>query len=812
MAPELVYRLDRAFECDLAATDGGWALAAVCMDDVDEDFVANMDVDREWEDIKATLLPGVTYQGWIDAYLALRPTLHLVESRSGDVRVLHTTSAEQFSGLAVSGAPAPAFAWTELDGDAWSLKLHGDGETKTLDSGSTVLQDPSVTHDDEGVLWIAWVSREDDGDVVRIIDETGSRRYQLSGRHPSLAAVPGGIAVCFERFHEGESHVYYTRVSQGSLSDPVRLSHRNPLNFLPRCVSDEDGSVLVLWESSPGWGYDIQVDQVREIELRRIDPVTGEVSNGPGTGDSDGVIPIPLKSYERPQSQVHAGENRMINMTPSNARLVRVGGELVCTFRMVHPIKVRPYVDPDWIVDSGFNRKLPYRDSDLSRDSWTMCVTRWDGALWSAPRRVTESEDYDTQEIGNEGFSHHQYGLAEIDGAALVACHCFNNYQYPQRNHRVEVMSIDEDLPPMHRGVKAHDGQPMHTTNPPAQLPELADEAAGYRLVFGDLHVHTSHSSCMPALDGSPPDNIRLQRDVLDYKAVSLADHHCISASDYRQRQDLLEREASGGYIPIYGLEWNKRPWQHINFFTYDKQVMKELREVLHRDLDLQLLFDDIIDRFGEGKVTAVRHWHDKRDTHTYLYDPRVEWGMEVICGRGDRLASEPEMWGGITKFPFPVNFIEWRDAKLGMVGASDHHMTLLGSSLTGFWVKEVTGEGIFEAMRNQRTIACANGKASIWIESNGVGLGEAGGGKSPVEIEVRAVSALPIGTVSLWGDGRWMDHQKADDGQTLFQFVDGDAGPGKHYYFARVETRQQADFEKGPIIGYSSPIWLTLS
>ena len=32
-----------------------------------------------------------------------------------------------------------------------------------------------------------------------------------------------------------------------------------------------------------------------------------------------------------------------------------------------------------------------------------MCVTRWDGASWSAPQRVTESEDYDTQEIGNEG-------------------------------------------------------------------------------------------------------------------------------------------------------------------------------------------------------------------------------------------------------------------------------------------------------------------------------------------------------------------------------------------------------------------------
>ena len=121
MTAELIYRLRDAFECDLAATDDGWAMAAVTMDDVDEGFIANMDADREWEDIKAMLLPGVTYQDWIDAYLAMRPTLHLVESRSGDVRVLHTSSAEQFSGFAA--APGPFFAWTELDGDTWSLKL-----------------------------------------------------------------------------------------------------------------------------------------------------------------------------------------------------------------------------------------------------------------------------------------------------------------------------------------------------------------------------------------------------------------------------------------------------------------------------------------------------------------------------------------------------------------------------------------------------------------------------------------------------------------------------------------------------------------
>jgi len=810
VASDAIYRLQGAYECDMAGTPDGWVLAAVCMEDVDGRFVSNMDADREWEDIKALMLPGATYDDWTRAYTALRPTLNLLESRSGNVRTLHTASAEQFSGIAVTGGSAPAFIWTDLDEDRWSVRLHRMGESSLLHTGPQVLLSPSIARDSDDVLWWAWVSREEDEDVVHLTDEDGRRGFEVPGRNPCLVALPGGVAVCYERPKDGESHIYYSAVVQGSLSAPVRVSSRNPLNFRPRCITDSDGHLLVTWESSPAWGFDIQVDQVREIELRRIDPKNGRVDPGHGTGEHEGVIPIPFKAYERAMSQVHAGENRLVNMTPSNPRLLRIGEKIFCSFRVVHPIKTRKYADPEWIVGGGLNPSLPYRDSDLSRDSWTMCVIEWDGKSWSEPKRVTESEDFDSREVGNEGFSHHQYGLAAWNDTPLVACHCFNNYQYPPRDHRVEVLPIRDGLSRIHAGVRTFDAQPVHVLNPPMEVPELPDGPSGLRLVFGDLHVHTSHSSCMPALDGNPPDNIRLQRDVLGYEVICLADHHCISDSDFRQRLDLLQREQAGGHVPIYGLEWNKRPWQHINFFTYDKEIMKELRQILHKDLDLQLLFDEIMEKYPE-KVAAIRHFHDRRDTHTYLYDARVEWAMEILCGRGDRMATEEDMFGGITQFPFPVNFIEWKDAKLGLIGASDHHMTVLGACLTGFWVDEVSGEAVFDALRNRRTIACANGKLAMWVHSNGVGMGQVGRGESPVEIKASVASALPIRLVSFWADGRWVRHQVAEPGQTQFSFVDDRAGEGEHYYIVRAETQRSPQFPKGPIIGYSSPLWLTI-
>ena len=535
MTTELVYKCQGGYECDLAATPKGWVMAAASMEDVDGKFVSNMDHDHEWEVIKALLHPGVTYEDWAKAFVSLRPTLDLLESQAENVSTLHTTSAEQFSGVAVCGGEGPAFIWTAYDGGQWSVNLYHEGESRVLAAGNHVLLSPSIVCDDDGKLWCAWVSREAAEDIIHITDEGQSRSFQIPGRYPSLAAVNNGVAVCFERFADGESHIYFARISGGSIGAPIRVSSQSPLNFLPRCITDADGQLLVAWESSPAWGFDVNVDQIRHIELKRINPVDGRLSDGPGTEDSQGVLPIPLKSYNRGK-----GAGKLINMTPSNPRLLRVGDDIVCTFRMYLPFTGQHVPDP-WIVDGGLN---PSIDRVKARESWYLCAMRWDKQSWSQPERVTEAV----------GFSHHPYGVATYDGNLLVACHCFNPKQMPPREDRVEVLQLGKGLPQMHEGVPTFDPIPVHPANPMSSAPALPDGPKGLRLVWGDLHDHTSHSSCYPALDGSPPDNVRLQRDLMGNEIISIADHHRISDADYRHRLDLLERENTPGHVAIYGL------------------------------------------------------------------------------------------------------------------------------------------------------------------------------------------------------------------------------------------------------------------
>ncbi len=806
MGSEVLFKRSGAYECDLSGSPSGWVMATVCLEDVDGRFIRNMDHDREWENAKVLLHDSVTYEDWNKAFVSLRACLELVESRAGEISVKHSASAEQFSGVATCGQAGIAAIWTALDGGRWTVNLYqGESGARVISASDHVTLGPSISVDGNGKLWCGWVTHEVSGDTIHIADESGRERFNFSGRYPSLVAVGGSIAVCFERLVGRESHIYFSRLTGDSLGKPMRLSSRNPLNFLPRCITDGEGQLLVAWESLPSWGFDVRVDLSREVELKHVEPVRGRITDGPGT--EDGVLPIPARSFlpgaGRWSSDAPSNPDALypegINMTPSNPRILRIGEDLICTFRMFEP-DLREIGKP-WIVDGGLNPdvvRIPLREG------WYLCSMRWNGQSWSSPQRVSETV----------GFSYPPYGIAGHRGNLIIAGHCYNPAQMPPRDHRVEVLSVGGGLPEMHHGLETFVSVPLPDINPPTQAPVLPNGPDGMRLVFGDLHQHSSHSSCFPAVDGSAPDNIRLQRDFLGHEVLCIADHHRISDVDYRQRLDLLERETNTGRVPIYALEWSKLPWQHINFYSYDKEIMKNLRQILLSSIDVHLMFNEIVEKYP-GKVTAMRHFHgygiQSGDTHTYLYDPRIEWGMEVLRGRGDALATVEGMFGGLSEFPFPVNFIEWKGAKLGLIGSSDHHQTKLGACVTGFWVPELTGEAIFEALRERRTIACANGKLAMWVSSGETAIGQVGEAKLPVEINVSVASPLPVERASLWTNGKWVQHRTVAEGEVDFSFTEHEACPGEHYYIVRVQTQTSTEYPKGPIIGYSSPLWLTV-
>ena len=82
---------------------------------------------------------------------------------------------------------------------------------------------------------------------------------------------------------------------------------------------------------------------------------------------------------------------------------------------------------------------------------------------------------------------------------------------------------------------------------------------------------------------------------------------------------------------------------------------------------------------------------------------------------------------------------------------------------------------------------------------------------KLPVEINVSVASPLPVERASLWTNGKWVQRRTVAEGEVDFSFTDHEARSGEHYYIVRVQTQTSDEYPKGPIIGYSSPLWLTV-
>lgn len=222
---------------------------------------------------------------------------------------------------------------------------------------------------------------------------------------------------------------------------------------------------------------------------------------------------------------------------------------------------------------------------------------------------------------------------------------------------------------------------------------------------------------------------------ILEIDAAMAADIHIM---------DEVAAEASDDVVVLYGVEWAKYPAHHTNFFAYDREVFDRLRAIMLAESHLQQVFARIKAELPPESVVAIRHFHGMSgDPHgvdgertAETYDQVVEWAMEAVQTRGDMMSRPP--------LHFPANFIA-AGASIGLVGGSDHSR---GGPrkfcLTGFWVKEVTPQAVFAALRRQRTIACASGKLAMWAI------------RTHDTVQVEISSPTPLIHAALWRDGEW--------------------------------------------------------
>ena len=125
---------------------------------------------------------------------------------------------------------------------------------------------------------------------------------------------------------------------------------------------------------------------------------------------------------------------------------------------------------------------------------------------------------------------------------------------------------------------------------------------------------------------------------------------------------------------------------------------------------------------------------------------------------------------------------------------------------LTGFWVRERSEAGIWDALRNRRTLAVSNAKVAIWATLEGKGIGEEVAAAGPLRFQVALAAARPIRRVTLIRDGEVLPWTAVGAKKAALTLEDKTSAPGRHWY---VVTAEADSAYPQPAIAHASPIFV---
>lgn len=766
---------------DAGLTPSGWFAGVKVVRNFEEEYLAEFGRDS------FVLADGKTEADYRDAFCGARRQLVLVACLDGQERCETLAEAERIRGPAAASGPQPALAWIELQDGAWRLMLWTPAGSNCLFESASPLRAPTAAQDAEQI-YVASEGRGEDGPLVAIRDANGGLIAAVPGRQPRLAALDAGrVAVVVERV-AGPTLTTLTVCLCERGQDPVELDlpQTGDYNFSADVVYDPDARLLsVVWESSPAWGYDERIGLHRELSLWELPD--GADAFEPALGTANGRLPIQPRAYL---------DGTMHNFTPTNPRLVALGGEVAVAFRR-------------------------FRFTGFKGFGWDTFVLRHDGDNWAELARVSE----------NQGQPDAGYALVADDDGLLgffPRCHQRRTRSFAEEladepgtgrtwycdKQCFEVWRFgrDEALPAIPMPAWKRAAYIVPPSMPEVAPPPVAYEPPGLQLIWADMHAHSAYSKCMSGNDGMPAEVLRFQRDVLGCTVLCLTEHvEYMSSPEFTRVLDTVEEEAGDDHIPLYGVEWSKFPAHHTNFFAIDREVFNRLRLLLLSCDHLTPIYARIKAELPSGSVVAIRHMHGKSSDEfgtngrrvTETHDPEIEWAMEAMQTRGNMMMTPRP-----NQPLFPSNFLN-RGARVGLVGGSDHSR---GGGpnrfcLTGLWVAEPAARGVFDAIRARRTTAMSNGKVAIWAELNGTPMGESTRLSGAVRVQAHLSAATIMQRATLLRDGEALAWQDLGTARAEVELTDPAPPTGAHWYAVTVEA--QSPCQRPPVMAHASPFFV---
>ena len=322
-----------------------------------------------------------------------------------------------------------------------------------------------------------------------------------------------------------------------------------------------------------------------------------------------------------------------------------------------------------------------------------------------------------------------------------------------------------------------------------------------YRLVWGDMHGHTEN-------DGIGTFDMYYAHGLfvtgMDFVASSNHDFtpDFLTQSEWAEVQALAGvYEEAPGRVALSGWEWT----------TEAQDERGGHRAMYFRNDDAPIFRSTTVTSNTVYKLfSLIRPWDVILQPHHNDwtgYDPELQPVFEITSAWRQAREEAVEF-----KQQGPVSAV-WealeRGYRIGFVGSGDSHWMGTGedNGITGAYVKDLTRDGVFEAIRSRRVFASTGGRFLIDFRVNGAFMGTSVNVEraDPLLVQVRVESETPAELIEVVKDHKVVHATRADGEATEFEFLDrsGPRPDGKpSYCYLRVRRADQQ-------YAWVSPVWV---
>lgn len=701
-------------------------------------------------------------------------------SASGDV---HAPS------LAVARNSDLWIVWSESCNGTW------DVYTKSLSEGD-LSEEICVTNDGKsfnstvalgknGELWVTWQSKRDGNFKIfakRYFEGEWSQDYCISenrssNRKPAIA-VDGknDVWIAWDSFKNGNYDIYLGHFDEveNEWREPIRVTTSMKYDMTASLAVDSEDEIWVAWTRSPLWGReDYRLNVGKRLMLRKYAPTKRQfLQPKSNLRDLDSMVPIPVDA-----------KGRVIPITP------------------------KIIIDKNDAIHILYRQ---FRDKGSNDWGWNVEMISYSDTEWSEVTKISSEPGFPISEVA---------ATLDRNGALWVAYQAcgYLGGRKPlndaKSNIYIRRISFGELDSPVLTGavlpLRKH-LEDFEVERPDHKQKSVEFNGKKYKLLWGELHRHTTLSKCVSERDGTLWDHYRWAQDVANLDFYATTDH-TEQTSSYETRRGQLWSDlfyVEDDFVTLYGCEQNFKDAEHTNFFYINSSIGEFVRAARLTNANLTDAFKMLDTKDLREKVLIVRHFHGdgfgkKYETAPPLH-PDYEKVIEAVQTRGFS--------------PTTVGHYLSSGAKAGLVGGSDHSRAPGGHggpwvypyALTGLWAEESSREAVFNALLKRRCFATNSKKICIKFNSDDHFMGE--------QYETERVPVLKIhvvGTTNLWKielirNGEIIMSKNGTGKTMTVKYRDEQIPPGDYYYYVRViQKRENDDNYRGMAI--TSPIWITV-